>query len=138
MTVDADPAPNCWAPAKGLVACGWALAAGAAGWLVLVDRPTDRLFVAVLLIALIAASAHGSFIRPRLTADSTGLTVRSLTGSRHFGWPQVTVRVREHRHFGRTNAGLELDADPDLIVLGRLDLGSDPYEVAFRLHDLKP
>jgi hypothetical protein len=136
--VNADPEPNCWAPATGLVVCGWVLAAGAAAWLALADTPTDRLFVAVLLIALVAAAAHGSFVRPRLTADSSGLTVRTLTGSKHFTWPQVTVRIREHRRLGRTNAGLELDADPQLIVLGRLDLGTDPYEVALRLHDLKP
>ncbi|MFC7342521.1 PH domain-containing protein [Saccharopolyspora griseoalba] len=130
--------PNSWAPAKGLVACGWALAAAAAAWFALTDAATDRLFVGVLVLALVAAAAHGSFVRPRLAADSTGLTVRTLTGSKHFDWPQVTVRVREHRRLGRTNAGLELDADPQLIVLGRLELGADPYEVAFRLHDLQP
>ena len=135
--MDADPRSNCWAPAKGLVACGWALAAGAAIWLLLVDNPPDRLFVAVLLIALVAVSAHGSFVRPRLVADSSGLTVRTLAGNKHFSWPQVTVRVREHRRLGRTNAGLELDADHQLIVLGRLDLGTDPYEVAFRLREMK-
>lgn len=135
--MDADPQPNCWAPAKGLVACGWVLAAAAAVWLALVDSPPDRLFVAVLLIALVAVSAHGSFVRPRLAADSCGLTVRTLAGRKHFDWPQVTVRVREHRRLGRTNAGLELDADQQLIVLGTLDLGTDPYEVAVRLHEMK-
>lgn len=136
--MNADHEPSRWAPPIGLVVCGWVLAAGAAIWLAVATEATDRLFVAVLLICLVAASAYGSLVRPRLVADQTGLTVRTLTGTRHLDWPQVSIRMREHRHLGHTTASLELDADPQLIVLGRFDLGADPYEVAFRLHDLKP
>ncbi|WP_235875218.1 PH domain-containing protein [Saccharopolyspora aridisoli] len=126
-----------WAPPAALVSCGWLLTAGAATWCFLASTPTDRVFVGVLALALLAASAFGTICRPRLRADATGITVRALTGRRHYSWDEVTIRVRENRRLGLTGTSLELDANPDLVVLTRLDLGEDPYAAADALHALR-
>ncbi|MEV0082470.1 PH domain-containing protein [Saccharopolyspora sp. NPDC050642] len=126
-----------WSTPTGLVSCGWALAAAAALWWLLAEEAVDRLFIGVLVLALAAVSAHGSICRPRLRADAEGITVRTLLGRRHWPWPAVTVRVRQDRRLGRTVRTLELDADPQLIVLTRLDLGADPQDVADELRGLR-
>ncbi|RRO13760.1 PH domain-containing protein [Saccharopolyspora rhizosphaerae] len=126
-----------WAPPVALVGCGWALTAAAATWALLAERPTDRVFVGVLALALLAASAFGTLCRPRLQADTSGVTVRALTGPRHYGWDELTIRVRETRRLGLTATSLELDANPELTVLTRLDLGEDPYTTADALHALR-
>ncbi|MEB3370701.1 PH domain-containing protein [Saccharopolyspora mangrovi] len=126
-----------WAPPAALVGCGWVLTAGAATWALLADSPTDKVFVGVLALALLAASAFGTLCRPRLEADATGVTVRTLTGRKHHSWDEITIRVRETRRLGLTGTSLELDANPDLTVLTRLDLGQDPYAAADALHALR-
>ncbi|TDD56744.1 PH domain-containing protein [Saccharopolyspora elongata] len=126
-----------WSTPIGLVTCGWALAAAAALWWLLAEEAVDRLFVGVLVLALAAVSAHGSICRPRLRADAEGITVRTLLGRRHWAWPTVTIRVRQDRRLGRTVRTLELDADPQLIVLTRLDLGTDPQDVADEIRGLR-
>lgn len=135
--MDAPSGSRHWATPIGLVACGWLLAAGAAVWWLAAESAVDRLFVGVLVLALAAAAAHGSICRPRLRADREGVTVRGLRGPRHWSWTAVTVRVRQDRRFGRTMRALELDADPDLVVLTRLDLGADPQDVAAELNTLR-
>lgn len=125
-----------WATPIGLVTCGWVLAAAAALWWLTAETATDRLFIGVLVLALAALAAHGSICRPRLSADSAGVTVRGLRGARHWSWSAITVRVRSQRRFGRTLRTLELDADPELVVLTKLDLGADPEEVEAELHTL--
>ncbi|MBB5154278.1 PH domain-containing protein [Saccharopolyspora phatthalungensis] len=126
-----------WATPLGLVACGWVLAVAAAVWWLVAESATDRLFIGVLVVALAATAAHGSICRPRLRADREGVTVRGLRGPQHWSWPAVAVRVRQDRRFGRTVQTLELDADPELVVLTRLDLGADPQVVADELHALR-
>ena len=137
-TVDEQPAPRQWATPIGLVACGWLLTGAAVLWMWMTDSPVDRLFVGVLTVALAAVSAWGSALRPRLRADSHGLTVRSLLGPKSWHWPDLTVRVVRHQRLGRTVEVLELDAaGGELIVLGRTELGADPQEVADALHELR-
>ncbi|MEU5852987.1 PH domain-containing protein [Saccharopolyspora shandongensis] len=126
-----------WSTPIGLIACGWVFAAAAALWWLLAEEAMDRLFIGVLVLALAAVSAHGSICRPRLRADVEGITVRTLLGRQHWAWPAVTIRVRQDRRLGRTVRTLELDADPQLIVLTRLDLGTDPQDVADELHGLR-
>lgn len=108
---------------------GWVLTAAAVAWWFAAESATDRLFVGVLVLALAAVSAHATLCRPRLSADRDGVTVRGVGGRRHWPWSAVTVRVRSHRRFGRDVQSLELDGD-ELVVLTRLDLGTDPQDVA--------
>ncbi|MCI2422303.1 PH domain-containing protein [Saccharopolyspora sp. K220] len=127
-----------WTTPIGLVTCGWVLAAAAALWWLVADAAVDRLFIGVLLLALVAVSAHASICRPRLQANRDGITVRGLRGPQHWPWPAVTVRVRHDRRFGRSVQTLELDTEADLVVLTKLDLGADPQDVADALSALRP
>jgi hypothetical protein len=79
----------------------------------------------------------GTVARPRLAADAAGITVRSLTGRRHWNWADVTVRLVHTRRLGRDMPTVELDADPDLVVLGWLDLGADPADVVDAISALR-
>jgi hypothetical protein len=126
-----------WAPQPKLVALGWVLAAVAGVFaLVTGDRP-GQVLLAMAAVVLLLAAAHGTFTRPRLHADPTGLTVRGLSGRRHFRWNDVTVRVVRTRRLGRDVATLEIDGEDDLVVLGYLELGADPEDVADALHRLR-
>jgi hypothetical protein len=67
--------------------------------------------------------------------------VRGLTGSRHWSWAEVNVRLAHTRRLGRDVAAVEVDADnaevPALVILGRLDLGADPEDVVAALLELR-
>lgn len=137
-----------WSPAPALVACGWLAAAAAAAWCVGLwvagADPAGRLIAAVAAVLLLAAALFGTRARPRLRADPDGLTVGGLLRRRHHPWPLVTaVRVLHVRRLGRQSPLLEIDtitADggEQLVVLGRLDLGADPEDVAAELRMLRP
>lgn len=124
-----------------MVALGWALTAGTALWWLTATSAMDQLFVGVVLLALLAVSCYATFVRPRLRADTDGITVRALTGTWTWSWPDVRVRVRQHQRLGRTVEALEIDTPGDgstgLFVLGKLDLGQDVVEVADRLEQLR-
>jgi hypothetical protein len=120
-----------------LVAIGWVGAAGAAAWAILVDDAPGRILLGVAAIVLGLWGLFGTVARPRLAADATGITVRGLTGRRHWPWAKVTVRLVHTRRLGRDQPSIELDADPELIVFGWLDLGTDPVDVIDALHALR-
>lgn len=132
-----------WSPSPVLVALGWVGAVAAGAWFVALmlagADPTGRLLAAVTTLALLGAALFGLLARPRLTADSSGLTVRGPFRSRHAGWSGVrSIRLLRTRRLGVTGSLLELDLLDDdgrerLVVLGRLDLGADPEEVAATL-----
>ncbi len=126
-----------WAPHPGLVALAWVLAAGAGAWAFLTDDARGQVLLAVAAIVLVAAGLFGTIARPRLAANEDGITVRSLTGRRHWSWADVTVRLVRTRRLGRDMQTVELDAEADLVVLGWLDLGADPVDVIEALHALR-
>jgi len=111
----------------------WVLAAAASTWTVFTDDPPGRVLLGTLALALALGGLYGVVVRPRLAADAEGVTVRGLTGRRRWTWAEVNIRLVRTRRFGREVATLELDAVgaevPDLVVLGRLDLGEDPVDV---------
>ncbi|MCE0761861.1 PH domain-containing protein [Pseudonocardia kujensis] len=136
-----------WAPTAGLVALAWVLAAGAVGWLVVLllgdADPAGRLIAGVAALGLAYAALVGTIARPRLALHRHGLEVRSLTRRRSVDWPAVQrVRVLRTRRFGRETSLLELDllvgGEERLVVLGRLDLGADPEDVAEVLRPYLP
>jgi hypothetical protein len=112
-------------------------AAGAAVFAVLMNDTPGRVLLAVAALVAALLALHGTVARPRLAADSGGVTLRGLTRRRQWTWGDVNVRVMRTRRFGREVATLELDAEDDLVVLGWLDLGSHPDEVADALRDLR-
>jgi hypothetical protein len=126
-----------WAPHPGLVGIGWVLAAGAGAWAFLANDAPGRLLLAVAAIVLALGGLFGTVARPRLAADAGGITVRGLTGRRHWRWADVNVRLVRTRRLGRDLPWVELDADPDLVVLGWLDLGADPVDVIDAIRALR-
>ncbi len=134
-----------WSTPAGLVVLAWVLAAAALAWFVLLwvagsDAP-GRLLAGVAVVGLTLAALSGTRARPRLSAGPDGLTVRRLTWTLHVPWSRVDrVRVLRTRRLGREASLLELDLRTTtgngerLVVLGRLELGEDPEDVADALH----
>ncbi|GAB3486622.1 PH domain-containing protein [Amycolatopsis cihanbeyliensis] len=128
-----------WAPRTAVVAVGWMLAAFAAAGTVVAALeidPPGAVLLGVGTLALAAAAAHGTVVRPRLAADRQGIRVRTLAGSHRLDWAEARVRLATVRRLGREVTTLEIDpTDPDsgLIVLGALELGADPRDVLTEL-----
>jgi hypothetical protein len=141
VTAVSSPIARSWAPRLELTVLAWVLAAIAAAWAVFTDDPPGRLLLGAGALVFALTGLFCSVARPRLAADSTGVTVRGLTGSRSWSWSEVNVRLVRTRRLGRESTTLELDADqadaPDLVVLGRLDLGADPEDVVDALLALR-
>ncbi|MDQ3504662.1 MAG: PH domain-containing protein [Actinomycetota bacterium] len=125
-----------WAPrpAETALAAAGGLAMTALGFTV---DPTGRWLVWAAAALLLGIAAVDVLIRPRLRADSTGLTVRSLTGRRVARWAEIELSLRRLPRFGRSVPTLELELDGDLIVLGRRELGADPELVVQQLEAIR-
>ncbi|MBN6035560.1 PH domain-containing protein [Amycolatopsis sp. 195334CR] len=124
-----------WAPRAALVGVGWLLAALSAAAAVLTGLSGDRagpVLFGVAALALAGFAANGSAIRPKLSADAHGVRVRTLTGDHRLEWSQVRVRLVKTRRLGREVPTLEIECEdipPHLLVLGWLELGTDPRDV---------
>ncbi|MHA6791922.1 PH domain-containing protein [Pseudonocardia bannensis] len=139
--------PLRWSPPAVLVVLAWLGTAGAVAWFVLLllsqADPAGRLLSGVAAVGLLVAAVFGTVARPRLAADTSGVTVRGLGAPHHHPWSRVPgVRVLRTRRFGRETPLLELDVVGEdgrerLFVFGRLDLGEDPEEVGDRLLALR-
>ncbi|TDQ05147.1 PH domain-containing protein [Labedaea rhizosphaerae] len=133
--------PAAWAPAAALVALGWFLAVVAAAIAILGPDPMGKLLLGIAAVVLAFVSLFGTIARPRLRADATGVEVRGLRGSVRWSWAEVNVRLTKTRRLGREVHLVELDAEnaaqPGLILLGKLDLGEDPQDVAYTLLALR-
>ncbi|WP_448614898.1 PH domain-containing protein [Modestobacter sp. URMC 112] len=124
-----------WSTRSGETAGAVVVAAVLAGAALLAD-PVGRLLVGTAAAVLVAVAARDLLLRPRVSTDGTGVTVRTLTGRTTIPWPALRVRVRGTRRLGVLSRTLELeDARDDavLLVLGRRDLGTDPDAVAVAL-----
>lgn len=136
-----SPSARTWSPRVELAVLAWVLAVAAGTWAVVTDDRPGQVLLGAVALFLAAAGAFGSVVRPRLTADHQGVTVRGLTGARTWTWSEVNVRLVRTRRLGRDTSAIELDADnaevPDLVVLGRLDLGADPEDVVDALLELR-
>ncbi|MFD1152130.1 PH domain-containing protein [Saccharothrix hoggarensis] len=134
--------PRSWSPQPGMVGLAWGLAAVSLLVTIIGSDPTGRVFLCLATLLLLALGAYGTFVRPRLLVDDSGLTVRTLTGARLLPWHEVKVRLARTRRLGRETATLELDwkrgEDEELFVFTPMDLGTDPRDVADVLHALRP
>jgi hypothetical protein len=137
--------PSAWAAPWPAVVAGAIAAIGLGAWAVGADDPPGRVLTGVAALALAVAAVIGAVARPRLRADETGLVLRGVTGARRWPWERVdAVRTMRMRRMGLPASYLEVEArdstdgagpdgpEPDsrLLVLGRLELGADPVEVA--------
>ncbi len=125
-----------------MVGLAWGLASVSLLVTVLSSEATSRVFLGLATVLLLGLAAYGTFVRPRLLVDDSGLTIRTLTGTRQLPWHEVKVRLTRTRRLGRETATLELDwqrgEDEQLYVLTPIDLGTDPRDVADVLHALRP
>jgi hypothetical protein len=104
--------------------------AGAAVFSALSDsEPMGAILFGLAAIACGAFAAHGTLLRPRLTADFHGISTRTMSGTVKLDWAQARVRLRTTRRLGRDTLTLEIDGDDHLVVLGWLELGEDPRDV---------
>jgi hypothetical protein len=93
----------------------------------------DRLAVLVGLAAALALAAFGLrdvLARDRLRADATGLDlVHGYRGRTHLDWAEIEhLRIDERQRFGVRAHLLEVDADAQLYLFSRYDLGVQPDE----------
>jgi hypothetical protein len=139
---DAAPVvPRHWSAPVPAVVLGLLGAVGLLAWVALGARtgtldPPGRLLLGVAGVVVGAASLVGLRARPRLAADDDALVLRGALTTRRWPWARVdAVRVVRMRRLGLPAAYLEIDARDDdgderLLVLGRLELGTDPADVA--------
>jgi hypothetical protein len=137
------PAAVEWSPRPGTVTTAWVLVVLLAGGAVLLPTPPGKLLFGLGAVLFLLAALYGSVGRPRLRVDDTGITVRQLFTHRFWPWPTALIRVHRTRRLGREVGTLELDGPDDagverLAVLGRIDLGADPADVAVVLRDFRP
>lgn len=131
-----DEPPRAWAAPAGAVVLGAVAALGLGAWAVTAADPAGRLLVGLAALALAGATLVGAVARPRLAARPDGLALRTLGGTRSWPWVRVdAVRVVRLRRLGMPGSYVEVDARDDdgterLLVLGRLELGTDPVDVA--------
>ncbi|TCO64643.1 PH domain-containing protein [Actinocrispum wychmicini] len=126
-----------WSPPALLVSIGWLAAVGAVVFAVVTSDRAGQVLLGVAALVLLLLTLHGTIARPRLAADSNGLTVRGLTRRQQWTWAEVNVRVVRTRRLGRQVSTLELDFDDTLLVLGWIDLGVAPEDVAEALRELR-
>jgi hypothetical protein len=134
-----DARPVTWAAPWPAVALGLAGALGLGAWALAATDPPGRLLTGVAAVALGLAAAFGALARPRLRVDDDGLALRGVSGRHSWPWTHVdAVRAVRMRRMGLPASYLEVEVrdsggDPDagrLLVLGRMELGADPVEVA--------
>ena len=134
--MDNSPAlPLTWGFQPLLVAVAGLAAALAAVLGLLLRGSEDRLvaWVAAAVLALAALAAWS--MRRRLEIDPNGFVVRGPLGARRYRWSQVSsIAAPTRRRRGLTSVSVEIELlDDSLIVLGRLELGTDPAAVAATL-----
>jgi len=143
----ADPVST-WAAPWPAVLLGLVATLGLGAWALAAPDPPGRLLVGIATLAVGVVTAIGAFARPRLSVDDAGLVLRGVTGTRRWPWERVdAVRVVRMRRLGVPAAYVEVEARDEaldatdrvdggrLLVLGRLELGTDPVEVAGALQE---
>jgi hypothetical protein len=89
-----------------------------------------------LVVGLIAAAAVATYAardvvaRERLRVDTDGLrVVRGYAGHRHLAWNDIErLRVDHRTRLGARADALEIDADTEIYLLTRNDLGAEPED----------
>ncbi len=127
-----------WGVRPLVLVAGGVLTLALAGWFVLTRTPEDRVVAGTAAIAALIGTVCALPARRRLAADAQGFTLRGPGGARRVAWSQVVaIQAPLRRRRGLSSTSVEIDMDDDgLVVLGRLELGADPADVAARLRAL--
>lgn len=135
------PDAHRWAAPVGAVVLAAVATLGLGAWAFGAGDPPGRVLAGLAALALGAAAAFGALARPRLAAGVEGITVRGARSVTTWPWSGVdAVRVVRARRLGLPSAYVEIEArsadgDERLLILGRLELGVDPVEVAAVLQE---
>ncbi len=140
---DASTTVHTWGPKPAvltLAATGGAVLAVLA---VLTGEPAGRLLIGLAAAGLLVTAAVGTLARPRLTADSLGVTVGGIRGRRRVAWSAlIQWEVASHHRLGRNVPVLELTLRQEdlevLLLFSTLDLGADPVDVLAELQRARP
>jgi hypothetical protein len=132
-----------WSPRPALIGVGFAAAAATLALTLFAGSPETRLLTGIATVVLIVIAGYASLLRPKLSVDSTGIVVRQTGGRLRLPWHSVRIKLSETRRLGRTVALLELDGHDEtgteqLVLLGSLELGTDPRDVLEVLRALRP
>ena len=128
-----------YGPRPAVFAVGGVLLAAAVVAALIAGGSLDRM-VAVVVAVFVAATLIAALrLRSRLQASTAGLLVGTLSGPRQIRWSEVhRIEVVNRKRMGASSSTLELDLDDDeLLVFGRMDLGTDPEQVAEDLRTLR-
>lgn len=102
---------------------------------------TAQLVVGLVVAASLAGYAARDVVaRERLRADADGLVaIRGYAGRRHLAWDEIErLAVDDRTRFGAPSQTLEIDAEAELFLFSRNDLGVDPDEALTLLAKLRP
>jgi hypothetical protein len=114
----------------------------AVGALLLAITSTDgagRLLFGLAVIVLAGYSVGDVLFWPRLTADPSGLRIRTPLERADLPWTDVeAIRADVRRRYGLRSVTLEIDAGSTLVVFSRRALGADPETVAQAVRALDP
>jgi hypothetical protein len=106
--------------------------------LAMLADPAGRLLLGVAALGLIVVALADVALRPRLSADRSGVQVRTIASRHRLPWSAIDrVEVDEHTRYGLTSRTLELEAGELFVVLGKRSLGADPRDVADTLARLR-
>jgi hypothetical protein len=125
------PGSRTWRPSTALPGGLLALAAVAVLGAVLPREPIDRVVAGAAAVVLLVLA--GAAWRRRLVGGPRGLLVEGVTGTRMVPWSAVrAIDCGRTKRMG--SATLEIDlVDDDLLLFGRVELGTDPADVAAEL-----
>jgi hypothetical protein len=132
-----------WSTRPALIGIGWVAALGTLALTLFAGSAETRLLTGVATVVLVLVAGYATIMRPKLRADATGLVVRQAGGRLRLPWHSVRIKVSETRRLGRTVSLLELDGHDEtgteqLVLLGWLELGTDPRDVLEVLRALRP
>src|SRR5690242_2165432 len=88
-----------WSPRLGETVALVAVALGLGLALVVLGAP-GRLLVGLGALLLLALAVRDVVLRPRLSAGTDGVRVRTWSGRQHLPWADLRVGVRENRRLG--------------------------------------
>jgi hypothetical protein len=98
-----------------------------------------RLLWAGAALVLIAYVVTDVIWSPRLTADATGLRIRSPFARADLRWDEVdSITADVRSRYGVRSSTLEVDAGSLLVVFSRRSLGADPETVAGLVQAMQP
>jgi hypothetical protein len=102
------------------------------------DGPGRLIFAIAALI--LAGYAIGDFVYwPRLSADASGLHIRTPQTQADLAWADVDdVRADVRSRYGLRSTTLEVDAGEVLVVFSRRALGADPETVQDQVRAVYP